>query len=996
MSIWKIILSGFHLFLSAALVGQSPDLTFHFVSTKEGLNDNFISCIAQDKYGYMWFGSLGGLNRYNGKATKRYTKIPGDSTSIPEGIPWTIASDAEGRLWTGFDFGLYEYDFNKDNFTRHDKFNGIYIQKIVAGIDKKLYLLTSAGLFIYEPVSKELTRLDSINTVIKSNARNTLHMHKENLYIGSYNGYIIYNVNTKSTEYINIKTDKNFHAFKMNIDKYGKVWLSDITNLRVIMFDPDAGKSVIVSNDPYIQATGKGSTYNELVCDHAGNTWITTSLTGLLRANSLTGDLKYFFNDSVQQGTSYHLLTSAYISRDGIVWVGGVNGIIYFDPKDQLFSSLYPLPEGKLNAFGRAMLEDRSGYLWFTSSNGISRFDPRTGTYTTWRNEPGNPDQIYYNSVRGIAEDDKGTIWIATGRGINSYTPGETHLRFYSMADSIPVAFYFSANADSKGRIWFGTKDYDGLYYYTSTTGKFNSIKNHPLLNQYAGLGARIVFEDSKKRLWISCNGNGLIMADETTGQTRRWFNNDSTKNTIIGNTVIDIKEDKKGIIWVSTFNGVTGIDLKNERYTWLDDKTFFNTNYTGPLVVDSLNRLWIGTANGLYVTDEQRRAEGFFDESNGLTGSSFTEHSGYLLQNGQVMMPTTKGFVRFKPELFKPPASSYGFYISWIDILDKRRYLSPDKDLSISLKANEDFFAIGLEAVNYVNAAQTWFAYKLEGFDDDWHFTQDPKAVYTQVPGGSYTFLYKATTNINNWGNNEKKLKIHIATVFYKAKWFWVTIGILLAALLLILYMFRMNKQRQIHFLQSKAQMLEKEKALVMFESLKQQLNPHFLFNSLSSLSGLIETDQQLAGNFLKQMSKIYRYILKSRDSEVVPLKEEVEIVQTYISLQKTRFKDGLQVNINIDEDDLHKKIPPVTLQNMVENAIKHNVIDVDSPLLMDIYVENEYLVVKNNLQKKQVVESSNKQGLSNLRSLYKYLSDKPLIIEEKGIIFLIRIPLI
>ena len=189
---------------------------------------------------------------------------------------------------------------------------------------------------------------------------------------------------------------------------------------------------------------------------------------------------------------------------------------------------------------------------------------------------------------------------------------------------------------------------------------------------------------------------------------------------------------------------------------------------------------------------------------------------------------------------------------------------------------------------------------------------------------------------------------------------------------------------------------MLEKEKALVMFESLKQQLNPHFLFNSLSSLSGLIETDQQLAGNFLKQMSKIYRYILKSRDSEVVPLQEEIDFVQTYINLQKTRFKNGLQVNINIDENDLHKKIPPVTLQNMVENAIKHNIIDVDAPLVMDIYTENGYLVVKNNLQKKQVVESSNKQGLSNLRSLYKYLSDKPLTIEEKDNSYSIRIPLI
>jgi ligand-binding sensor domain-containing protein len=984
------------LVLSALSIGQATGMNFHLVTTKDGLNDNFITCMIQDKYGYMWFGSLGGLNRYNGSTTKRFTKIPGDSTSIPEGIPWTIASDADGRLFTGFDFGLYEYDFNKDIFIKHDKLKGVYIQKIVAGPDKKLYLLTGAGLLIYQPVSKELTKLSSINKVIKENACNTVRGHGDKLFIGSYNGYIVYNVMTQKTEFIDVKTDKDFHANRIDVDKNGKVWLCDITNLRLIMFDPLAGKAMIVSNDPLAKATGKGAAYNDLVCDNAGNTWVTTSLTGLLKANSSTGSLQYFLDDSVQHGTSYNILTSAYISRDGIVWMGSVNGIIYFDPEDQLFSSLYPLPEGKLNAFGRAMLEDRSGNLWFATSNGISRFDPTTRSYTTWRNEPGKPDQLYYNSVRGIAEDNNGIIWIATGRGINSYTPGQKQLRSYSIADSIPVAFYFSANADSKGRIWFGTKDHDGLYYYTSATGKFSSIKDHPLLKLYAGLGARIVFEDSKKRLWISCNGNGLVMADEATGKTRRWFNNDSTRNTIIGNTVIDIKEDKNGVIWVSTFNGVTGIDLEKEKYEWLDDKTFFNTNYTGPLAIDSLNRLWIGTANGLYVTDERRKAQSFFDESNGLIGSSFTEHSGYVLRNGEIMMPTTKGFVRFKPELFKPQPSSYGFYISWIDLLNKKKYLAPGKEISISLKPNEDFFTIGLEAVNYVNSSQTWYAYKLDGFEDDWHYTQDPKAVYTHVPGGNYTFVYKATSNINNWSIDEKRLKVHIATVFYKTKWFWVSMAMLLAALLIMLYRFRMHKQRQIHTLQSKAQMLEKEKALVMFESLKQQLNPHFLFNSLSSLSGLIEADQQLAGNFLKQMSKIYRYILKSRDSEVVTLKEEIEFVQTYISLQKTRFKNGLQVNVNIDENDLHKKIPPVTLQNLVENSIKHNIIDVDSPLVIDMFTENGYMVVKNNLQKKQVVESSNKQGLSNLRSLYKYLSDKPVIVEENENYFLIWLPLI
>jgi LytS/YehU family sensor histidine kinase len=182
----------------------------------------------------------------------------------------------------------------------------------------------------------------------------------------------------------------------------------------------------------------------------------------------------------------------------------------------------------------------------------------------------------------------------------------------------------------------------------------------------------------------------------------------------------------------------------------------------------------------------------------------------------------------------------------------------------------------------------------------------------------------------------------------------------------------------------------------MVMYENLKQQLNPHFLFNSLTSLSGLIEIDQQVAGNFLEQMSGIYRYILKNGDNETVFLKDEIEFVQLYINLQQTRFKKGLQVNINVPEEYMHYKIAPVTIQNLIENAIKHNIIDPASPLVIDIFIDGDYLVVKNNLQKKNVVETSNKKGLEQFASLYKYLSVLPVTIEETSTKFQIKIPLI
>lgn len=136
----------------------------------------------------------------------------------------------------------------------------------------------------------------------------------------------------------------------------------------------------------------------------------------------------------------------------------------------------------------------------------------------------------------------------------------------------------------------------------------------------------------------------------------------------------------------------------------------------------------------------------------------------------------------------------------------------------------------------------------------------------------------------------------------------------------------FRLLKQRQIMLLETKTQALAKEKTLVQYENLKQHLNPHFLFNSLTSLSSLIRINQQQAIKFLDGMSKIYRYILQRKDEETVTLKEEIEFIQIFISLQQTRLGKGLQVNINISDAYLTNKIVPVTLQNLIENAIKQD----------------------------------------------------------------------
>lgn len=188
-----------------------------------------------------------------------------------------------------------------------------------------------------------------------------------------------------------------------------------------------------------------------------------------------------------------------------------------------------------------------------------------------------------------------------------------------------------------------------------------------------------------------------------------------------------------------------------------------------------------------------------------------------------------------------------------------------------------------------------------------------------------------------------------------------------------------------------------KKENAEYRFELLQSQLNPHFLFNSLNTLSALVYENQDNAGLFIRKLSDVYRYILDHRDSDLVNLQTELSFADSYILLMKLRFEDNLQVSMNqkkITAKDF--QLAPMSLQLLLENAFKHNVISKKKPLHIEVYTEADYLVVKNNKQPKLSQEKSHQMGLKNLASRYEFLSDKQVIIKDTNDSFIVSLPLI
>lgn len=204
-------------------------------------------------------------------------------------------------------------------------------------------------------------------------------------------------------------------------------------------------------------------------------------------------------------------------------------------------------------------------------------------------------------------------------------------------------------------------------------------------------------------------------------------------------------------------------------------------------------------------------------------------------------------------------------------------------------------------------------------------------------------------------------------------------------------IYLYQRWKQTYTETLELKKSNLQSQ-----LESLKMQINPHFLFNNLNSLSSLITTDAEQAERFLDELSSVYRYLLQQNNRELCPLADEVEFIRAYFHLLKTRHGDGIRLETNVEEPYLTYRLPPLTLQLLFENAIKHNVMAADAPLTIRLYTQAGYLHVANNLQARKTLVHSNRIGLQNILLKYKLLGQPTVRVEHTDDTFLVSIPLL
>ncbi|MFZ1581924.1 MAG: histidine kinase [Saprospiraceae bacterium] len=996
-----IVLLLFLLIGLPVIDAQNDGIDFYNLTEKDGLCDNIIFDLHKDRNNILWVGTQTGLSRFDGKNFYNFKQI-GENGKFVSNTVSCLTSDKSGMLWGGTHNGVFSFNPHNGKFKVYypnvqSKLN--YFLNIFCSSNDEIYVSGVGSILRYNKKTdsfekwKEYDKNDKLlNTY--GVPKNKMLFDEENhcFWIGFTDGigkwdYLNDIFTTNASESSNsLYKKRSVGGLTKSSD--GQCWFFDHTNQKMISYDPCTSKETKIIG--FEKTKPKLSVASSLVtCD--GKIWL-SDWNYNLRLIDQKNDNKSFDikNSEKSNAIGSNFFWTSFEDENNSVWFGTLNGLSTYNSKAQIYkgkkvNKLISL----LDTFMIQEIEENpKDNSWWILLSGpyLVQYFPSYHTFHEYplkdfipnhSNEvPSLVKKVYFQNNVVYILTDKG-FWSQTDRnfnfkyaatvldGINNFKPiGEYQAPYWYFYDNFKILKW---NEITKEKKWILDPTFIdngvGKIFHTSN-GSFLGVtqKNYLIVHidgQKSSTDSTIykalynqtgylsdIEIDNNENIWFSCKGVGLGMYSLKTKKFKLWSDNDGMADKDLHQITLD----KKGNVWGLYWNKVL----------------IFNPN------------------KNIFLNYKIPYSENKLDYSNFLT----TRSDGVVMATvGNDIFEMSPENLYFSPEYIKPSFSSIRFADS----------IFFDTDKIIKLHHTENRLSINFGLMVDPASFPHTFEYILEGAESTWnHKTVASEITYSNLTPGSYKFRLRAVNKGNNWTSEERSLQFVISSPFYKQIWF-VTLVIFSFGLALWYYLStKMKVSEDLNALRIRAHNLEKEKAQMMFDNLKQQLNPHFLFNSLTSLSALINLDQSLASNFLSKMADMYRYILKNGDSETVLLKDELIFVETYYQLQKTRFGNGLILTVNVDDAFSMHLIAPVTLQNMMENAIKHNIIDIDSPLVINIFTEGEYLIVQNNSQPKKNVETSNKKGLEQLKTLYKYLTRKPVIIEDLDVYFIIKIPLI
>jgi len=779
------------------------------ISIEQGLSSNHATVICQDHQGFIWIGTLGGLNRYDGYKMTTFRNLPGDSTSLPSNIITAIHEDQQGVLWVGTNAGLSCFNRLEETFTSYTSKPGNpqsigynLVNYIFDDKDGQLWFSTSGGgLHAFDREQKKFSRylpkdtrpefLDRAVITEFCEDRQCDHLLWMAVAIGES---ALYSFDTQTKTFTRCEASRkwaNDEIHSVLEDRTGQLWLAtahgvivfDKTtqNIRRFDQDPNAPQGVVVT----------------LIEDRQGMIWMCGFGSGLHRYDPVQGKFERYTHDPLDpKSLSSNRVHDIIEDHSGVFWVttdGG--GVSRWWPDQQRFQSLQADPANPRFAIGgvvTALCEDSSGRVWMGSNwKGLDCYNRRTGLFEPIDFKSGDLRKMAI-WISSLLEDRSGQIWVGANRqGLFRLDPAQRTFTRY-MPDPANPASLGGKNIrtmleDHLGRLWFGTLE--GLDRLEPATGQFIHHRHDPA--NPATLPSDAVyslFEDRSGTLWVGTEA-GLSRMNRNSG-TFRHFLSQAKDEKIHSRRVYNIAEDRGGNIWAGTGKGLYrlhfagGTDQDPQIAHYSESNGLLDNSISG-ILADGQGRLWISTFKGLTVfKNPQHKADElpdfqYYGLQDGLQGF-FEDKSYFKNARGEMLFGGENGYNLFHPDSIRensnpPLVAIIGFEkfdTDWPDAGPvEEKGMSVCSEVVISYKNN--IFTISFAALDFRNPSKNRYAYQLEGFSDSWvQLGSQHQVTFTNLDPGTYVFRVKGSNNDGIWNETPAVLRIVIAPPWWKTWW--------------------------------------------------------------------------------------------------------------------------------------------------------------------------------------------------------------------------------
>ncbi len=793
---------------------------FEKITVDLGLSQNSVTCILQDSRGFMWFGTQDGLNRYDGYDITVFNYDPDDSITISNFYINDIVEDSRQNLWIGTMEGLNRLNLKTGKITRHlittgnknalsNRINTLLVDNL-----GRLWVGTfGSGLYVSNIGTDQnnitfknyhFDQADS-NSLCHDNVYNIYQDRDGNIWIGTKNGLNKYiPEKDKFIRYQHISGDtaslshNNISALFQDSDGY--LWVGARNNGWLNRLDPTTNLF------RYYQANNLTGV-SAIAEDSSGMIWFggeeNRGLTGFNRwENTFTN----YTHDTREPGSlSGNMIADVYVDRSGIVWIasllGGVNKLDYRKNK---FTHLQhnPADTNSLSANHIwSIIEDHQCKVWIgTWGGGVNVYDPETGQFIHYKNDPRNPESLSSDWVYVVLEDHHQSIWIGTVNGLNKFNRATDNFEIYKRSErsnGLISSRILSLYEDRKGNLWIGTMN--GMNKWNHDTKTFIQY-----FNQDEETGSNTIFhiiEDISGTFWI-CTTGGLYTFYPATGEFLRFRLLQDKSGNRISNYVSFVHEDKNGNLWMATPEGLKKYERTGDKIIQFITSDGLPSKTINGILEDDQGFLWFSTGGGLSRFDPRTRIFRNFTNNDGIQSREFNDRAFHKGKSGNFFFGGINGFNMFRPEdvhdnPYIPPVILTSLQFPDAPNLQISLF---DTSKSMRLSYEKNDFSIGFVALNFTNSEDNQYAYKLEGYQDQWiNCGTQRRATFTNIDPGMYLFRVKASNNDGVWNDQGAALHIFIAPPYWQTLWFRALGILLLTGLIYLLYRYRVNRLLEI-----------------------------------------------------------------------------------------------------------------------------------------------------------------------------------------------------